>query len=749
MNRRTLVGLIVCALALAGLTFGIATFAAGRSAANRVQAEQDQRAAAVSGATQHSDDNDVKNKKYTDDQLMTTKDSYANSIETSQVVTPLIQVGDTGSDPLLMVGPDTSGASVAAFNVPVSMTGELTVHKINSGDISMPSGNLTVGSIAGANNSYVIKNNGNATFASLITNGNAQIGQQLSVNGSQTTLEHDFYAYYQGLNSQGQRQYLLQVNTLPNGKAGVTVNGDFWAQKINIVDSQGNNTGITLNADGSINAKSFVAADSIISNGTLTVAKASSLADLTVSGATNMKNATVDGALGVTGNATLNNDLSVGGTANVAGDTTVGGKADVAGNASVGGNADIKGNTTVGGNTDVTGNASVGGDTTLSGALTVAKTVEFTGATHLLSTLSVDGDTTLGKDGENHKTTVNGDLETTGKTTVGNGLDVNAGDTNLQGTNVNGNLNASGDTVLGKDGENHKTTVNGDLETTGKTTVGNGLDVSGDSNLQDANVSGTLNVDGSTTLGKEGESNATNVNGKLTADDIASKGTLTVAGILYGADADTSLQVTGAGLNTTGQIAGGSLAIGSDYGFSSLGDITGGSLTVGSDYGINDQGVITGSSLKITGAGGTVSADNLIANSISTGIAGGGTLTVADDANVTGKLIVGAGLDITGDLTVNNDDLKVQGGLVTAKALTINGSATFNKGITVTNGAAGPGSVDDGSTTTVSGDALGSVLIVTPTSEPQGTWWVEGHTVHYNSGLGDSMTFNYFSVNDN
>ena len=188
------------------------------------------------------------------------------------------------------------------------------------------------------------------------------------------------------------------------------------------------------------------------------------------------------------------------------------------------------------------------GDATIGGALTAAEvnagtgaitggSLSVIGAVNGISvnagTLNTTGDATVGGDLSAKNTEINGTLHATGATTLDGALTAKGeaafeknvtmdqkltvtGDTSLNKTDVNGALTAKGDVILGTNTA-QTVTVNGIADFNEAVNMDNGLTVdkglnvtSGESNLKNTTVDGTLSVNKETTL-----------NGKLTANDEA------------------------------------------------------------------------------------------------------------------------------------------------------------------------------------------------------------------------------------
>lgn len=188
------------------------------------------------------------------------------------------------------------------------------------------------------------------------------------------------------------------------------------------------------------------------------------------------------------------------------------------------------------------------GDATIGGALTAAEvnagtgaitggSLSVIGAVNGISvnagTLNTTGDATVGGDLSAKNTEINGTLHATGATTLDGALTAKGeaafeknvtmdqkltvtGDTSLNKTDVNGALTAKGDVILGTNTA-QTVTVNGIADFNEAVNMDNGLTVdkglnvtSGESNLKNTTVDGTLSVNKETTL-----------NGKLTAKDEA------------------------------------------------------------------------------------------------------------------------------------------------------------------------------------------------------------------------------------
>ena len=182
------------------------------------------------------------------------------------------------------------------------------------------------------------------------------------------------------------------------------------------------------------------------------------------------------------------------------------------------------------------------GAATIGGALTAAEvnagtgaitggSLSVIGAVNGISvnagTLNTTGDATVGGDLSAKNTEINGTLHATGATTLDGALTAKGeaafeknvtmdqkltvtGDTSLNKTDVNGALTAKGDVILGTNTA-QTVTVNGIADFNEAVNMDNGLNVtSGESNLKNTTVDGTLSVNKETTL-----------NGKLTANDEA------------------------------------------------------------------------------------------------------------------------------------------------------------------------------------------------------------------------------------
>ena len=268
--------------------------------------------------------------------------------------------------------------------------------------------------------------------------------------------------------------------------------------------------------------------------------------DLTVEGDSNLKNTVVDGTLDVKDDAHLYKNLQVDGDTNIGGNTTIEGDTDIKGdshlykNLQVDGDTNIGGNTTIEGDTDIKGdshlykNLQVDGDTNIGGNTTIEGDTDIKGDSHLYKNLQVDGDTNIGGN-----TTIEGDTDIKGDSHLYKNLQVD-GDTNIGGNTtieqdltVNGDTNIKGNTTIEKD-----LTVNGDSNIKGTTHINKDLWVDGDSNLKgDTHVGGDLQVDGDA-----------NVDGTLTADKVVTGDVLLPDGSLNRRldDMDTRMNKVGA-----------------------------------------------------------------------------------------------------------------------------------------------------------------------------------------------------------
>ncbi|PID70363.1 hypothetical protein CSB37_03185 [bacterium DOLZORAL124_38_8] len=164
--------------------------------------------------------------------------------------------------------------------------------------------------------------------------------------------------------------------------------------------------------------------------------------------------------------------------------------------------------------TKIEGDATVTGNSTLKGATDIKSTLNVDGVATMNNGLNVTaGDTNL------NNTTVNGTLHTTGaasldstlnvdgaatlentltvngSTTLHDGLNVSSGNTSLRDTTVDGNFTATGTATL-----NDNLTVGGTSTLQGATEVQSTLDVTGATNLKS-----TLSLDGNFTINNDSQ----------------------------------------------------------------------------------------------------------------------------------------------------------------------------------------------------------------------------------------------------
>ena len=324
----------------------------------------------------------------------------------------------------------------------------------------------------------------NPEFASILTEGNATIGGNLSVAG-----KSDF-----GDAVSIQRDLTVEGDSYLKGDAHVYQNLQ--------VDGDTNISGnTTLEKDLEVLGNS-----NIHGNGRYG-------GDLTVEGDSNLEgnahvyqNLQVDGDTNISGNTILEKDLTV------KGDSNLEGNAHIYQNLQVDGDTNISGNTILEKDLKVEGESNLKGDTHIYKNLQVDGDTNISGNTILEKDLTVKGDSNL--EGNAHvyqNLQVNGDTNISGNTTLEKDLTVK-GDSNLEGNaHVYQNLQVDGDTNI-----SGNTTIKKDLEVLGNSSIhGNGryggdLTVDGDSNLKgNAHVEKNLTVDGNA-----------NVGGTLTADKV-------------------------------------------------------------------------------------------------------------------------------------------------------------------------------------------------------------------------------------
>ena len=172
--------------------------------------------------------------------------------------------------------------------------------------------------------------------------------------------------------------------------------------------------------------------------------------DLTVEGDSNLKNTVVDGTLDVKDDAHLYKDLQVDGDTNIGGNTTIEGDTDIKGDSHLYKNLQVDGDTNIGGNTTIEGDTDIKGDSHLYKNLQVDGDTNIGGNTTIEQDLTVNGDTNIkGNTTIEKDLTVNGDSNIKGTTHINKDLWVD-GDSNLKGdTHVGGDLQVDGDANVG------------------------------------------------------------------------------------------------------------------------------------------------------------------------------------------------------------------------------------------------------------------------------------------------------------
>ena len=397
----------------------------------------------------------------------------------------------------------------------------------------------------------------NPEFASILTEGNATIGGNLSVAG-----KSDF-----GDDVNIQRDLTVEGtsnlhDTNIDGKLDVTGESKFhdnvtMEKDVAVAgntDVSGNGTfGGDLTVEGKTTLKDLLQVE-----GDAEFKKNASVGgDLSVTGTSNLKDTNVDGKLDVTGesafhdNVTMDKDLSVAGNADVAGnshvgkDLTVDGKTTLKDLLQVEGDAEFKKNASVGGDLSVTGTSNLH-DTNVDGKLDV------TGESAFHDNVTMDKDLSVaGNAGVDKNLTVKGKSDLQGDVAVGGKLDV-AGESTFKenvsmekdlavagNADVAGNGSFGGDlTVEGKTTLKDMLSVTGDAEFQSNASVGKDLTVEGTSNIHDTNIDGkldvtgeskfhdnvtmdkSLTVSGKTTTGELEVNGNANVGGTLTADKV-------------------------------------------------------------------------------------------------------------------------------------------------------------------------------------------------------------------------------------
>lgn len=172
--------------------------------------------------------------------------------------------------------------------------------------------------------------------------------------------------------------------------------------------------------------------------------------DLTVEGDSNLKNTVVDGTLDVKDDAHLYKNLQVDGDTNIGGNTTIEGDTDIKGDSHLYKNLQVDGDTNIGGNTTIEGDTDIKGDSHLYKNLQVDGDTNIGGNTTIEQDLTVNGDTNIkGNTTIEKDLTVNGDSNIKGTTHINKDLWVD-GDSNLKGdTHVGGDLQVDGDANVG------------------------------------------------------------------------------------------------------------------------------------------------------------------------------------------------------------------------------------------------------------------------------------------------------------
>jgi len=360
----------------------------------------------------------------------------------------------------------------------------------------------------------------NPEFASILTEGNATIGGNLSVAGKSDfgdavsiqrdlTVEGDSY-----LKGDAHVYQNLQVDGDANISGNTTLEKDLEVLGNSNIHGNGRYGGdLTVEGDSNLEGNAHVYQNLQVDGDTNISGNTTLEKDLTVKGDSNLEgnahvyqNLQVDGDTNISGNTILEKDLKVEGESNLKGDThiyknlQVDGDTNISGNTilekdlKVEGESNLKGDTHIYKNLQVDGDTDISGNTTIEKNLTVKGDSNLEGNAHVYQNLQVDGDTNI-----------------SGNTTLEKDLTVK-GDSNLEGNaHVYQNLQVDGDTNI-----SGNTTIKKDLEVLGNSSIhGNGryggdLTVDGNSNLKgNAHVEKNLTVDGNA-----------NVGGILTADKV-------------------------------------------------------------------------------------------------------------------------------------------------------------------------------------------------------------------------------------
>ena len=226
----------------------------------------------------------------------------------------------------------------------------------------------------------------NPEFASILTEGNATIGGNLSVAG-----KSDF-----GDAVSIQRDLTVEGDSYLKGDAHVyqnlQVDGD--------ANISGNTTlekDLTVKGDSNLEGNAHVYQNLQVDGDTDISGNTILEKDLKVEGESNLKgdthiykNLQVDGDTNISGNTTLEKDLTV------KGDSNLEGNAHVYQNLQVDGDTNISGNTTIKKDLGVLGNSSIHGNGRYGGDLTVDGNSNLKGNAHVEKNLTVDGNANVG-----------------------------------------------------------------------------------------------------------------------------------------------------------------------------------------------------------------------------------------------------------------------------------------------------------------------------------------------------------------
>ena len=216
----------------------------------------------------------------------------------------------------------------------------------------------------------------NPEFASILTEGDANIGGKLNVDGD-THLKSN-----------------LQVDGDTNLSGNTTIEKDLEVLGNSNIHGNGRYGGdLTVKGDSNLEGNTHVYQNLQVDGDTNISGNTTIEKDLTVKGDSNLEgnahvyqNLQVDGDTNISGNTTIEKNLTVEGDSNLKGD------AHIYQNLQVDGDTNLSGNTTIEKDLEVLGNSNIHGNGRYGGDLTVEGDSNLKGNAHVGKNLQVDGD---------------------------------------------------------------------------------------------------------------------------------------------------------------------------------------------------------------------------------------------------------------------------------------------------------------------------------------------------------------------